>query len=182
MLRKTKYRKTVKKQIIIALLLCIVNTSIAQSTKITATDFSVLIGGWKGSLTYLDYQSGKPYTMPADVDIEQIGSSNQFVFSNKYPDEPKANALDTVIISKKGDKIDDGIVKSNKKLGNGNIEIVTQRMGRDGNDNKKAIIRLTYTLGATTFTKRKDVQFVGTKKWIKRSEYSYTKNLSQIKL
>jgi hypothetical protein len=46
-------------------------------------------------------------------------------------------------------------------------------MGKDGNDDKEANFKHTYTFGATTFKIRKDVQFIGEKVWINRHEYSY---------
>jgi hypothetical protein len=166
-----------KHTLLIALLFCLLNitSGLAQSAKVTAKDFNSLIGNWQGKLTYLDYSSGKPYTMPADVTIQQIDNTNQFIFSNTYPDEPKANDADTLTISKNGSVINEGKVTAKRKLKNGNIQIVTERKGKDGNDNKPAIIRLTYTFGETTYTKRKDIQFLGKKVWIQRHEYSYTK-------
>jgi hypothetical protein len=163
---------------IIALLFCLVSATfgLAQSAKLTAKDFISLSGSWKGTLTYLDYSSGKPYTMPADVSIAQIGNTNQFAFSNTYPDEPKANDVDTLTISQNGKMLNEAIVTAKRKLKNGDTQIVTERKGKDGNDNKPAIIRLTYTFGASAYTKRKDVKFIGKKVWIQRHEYSYTKN------
>lgn len=144
-------------------------------TKTSVKDFKKLEGFWKGSLTYLDYSSGKPYTMPADVTIRSIKKTNRFVFSNMYPNETSANSSDTLIISIDGKYIDNELVKSSKKLSNGAIEIITEASGNDGNDQKAANFRHTYTFSKTTFSIRKDVQFIGEKDWIKRHEYSYAK-------
>ncbi|MEO5942700.1 MAG: hypothetical protein ABIP30_15405 [Ferruginibacter sp.] len=46
--------------------LIIINCN-AQKTSVR--DFDKLVGSWEGSLTYLDYSSGKPYTMSADIEI-----------------------------------------------------------------------------------------------------------------
>lgn len=143
--------------------------------KTISKDFKNLSGYWKGSLTYLDYSSGKPYTMPADIEIKKINKTNKFVFSNIYPDETSANSIDTIIISTNGKYIDKESVKSRRKLPNGDIEIITEESGNDGNDNKPATFRHTYTIGKTTYKNRKDVQFTGEKEWINRHEYSYTK-------
>jgi len=152
----------------------------AQSNyKTIPKDFEKLSGSWQGSLTYLDYSSGKPYTMPADIEIKRINKTNKFVFLNIYPKEASANSIDTITISTEGEYIDKELVKSRQKLANGLIEIITEELGEDGNDNKGATIRHTYTLGKTSFNKRKDVQFVGETKWIKRHEYSYTKKPSR---
>lgn len=139
-------------------------------------DFEKLTGSWQGSLTYLDYTSGKPYTMPADIEIKRIDKTNKFIFSNIYPNETNANSTDTVSVSSDGKYIDKETVKSRRKLPNGEIEIITEELGNDGNDNRAAMFRHTYTLGATTFRTRKDVQFIGETEWIKRHEYSYKRN------
>lgn len=153
-----------------------VTVSKAQDkTTISPKDFEILVGMWQGSLTYLDYSSGKPYTMPADVEIKRIPKTNNFIFSNLYPKEPKANAADTVIISADGKNIDNQVIKSIKKLKDGGLEIITEEAGKDGNDNKSATFRHTYTLSKKVFVKKKEVQFVGETVWIKRHEYAYTK-------
>lgn len=136
-------------------------------------DFYKLSGTWKGSLTYLDYSTGKPYTMPADLEIKRIGMTNKFVFSNSYPKETSANSSDTLAVSTDGKYIDGELIKSRRKLPNGDIEIITEEYGKDGNDNKPATFRHTYTLGATTYQHRKDVQFTGKTEWLNRHEYSY---------
>ncbi len=144
--------------------------------KLKMKDLQPLSGHWKGTLTYLDYSSNKPYTMPADVGIKPLKKFNAFIFSNIYPNEPKANSADTVFITGNGTMIDGATVKSKRKLGDGNTVIVTERMARDGNDNKPATIRITYTFGNNIFTNIKDVQFEGQSEWIKRHEYNYTRN------
>ena len=154
----------------------VTTTSTAQSDfKTLLKDFENISGRWQGSLTYLDYSSGKPYTMPANIEIKRIGKTNKFALSNIYPNETNANSIDTVTVSPDGKYIDKALVKSRRRLPNGDIEIVTEEPGKDGNDNKPATFRHTYTLGTTVFKKRKDVQFVGATEWIKRHEYAYTK-------
>lgn len=152
----------------------------AQSSfKAIPKDFNTLIGSWQGSLTYLDYSSGKPYTMPADIVITRLNKTNSFIFSNIYPNELSANSTDTITISKDGTYINKEIVKSRRKLANGNISIITEELGKDGNDNKPATFRHTYSFGKTNFIMRKDVQFIGETNWINRHEYSYKRNLSK---
>lgn len=151
-------------------------TANAQSrAKILSQDLTLLVGNWYGSLTYLDYSTGKPYTMPANIRIKNIGNTNKYIFENIYPDEPKANSVDTISISKNGDLLGKEKVQSIKNEKDKSIEIITEELGKDGNENKPASIRITYTFGPTSYTKRKDVRFVGESKWIKRHEYSYTR-------
>jgi hypothetical protein len=40
-----------------------------KSFKNLQKDFAKLSGTWGGSLTYVDYSTGKPYTMPANLEI-----------------------------------------------------------------------------------------------------------------
>lgn len=138
-------------------------------------DFKTIMGDWEGTLIYLDYSSGKPYEMPINININRIGKSNQFVFAKIYPNEPKANATDTVILSVDGKYINKEQITARQKQKNGNTQIITEQVGKDGNDNKEAIFRHTYTLGKKGFSKKKEVQFVGTTQWIKRHEYSCIK-------
>lgn len=149
------------------------------SFKTIQKDFCKLSGTWEGSLTYLDYSSGKPYTMPANIEIKRIAKTNKFVFSNIYPNETSANSIDTISISTDGKYIDKELVKSRRKLPNGDIEIITEEFGKDGNDNKPATFRHTYTFGPTTYKNRKDVQFTGETVWINRHEYSYKRKPSR---
>ena len=168
--------KKMKFHLIFSILLLIATVSNAQNKyKTTSKDFQKLVGSWQGSLTYLDYSSGKPYTRPADIEIRKIKKTNKFVFTNIYPKETNANSVDTIIISNDGTFIDKETVKSRQQLANGNIEIVTEELGKDGNENKQATIRHTYTFGKKSFSKRKDIQFAGEKEWINRHQYLYNR-------
>ena len=172
--------KKMKLCVSLCITLFIVTICTAQNSfKPIQKDFYKLSGTWQGSLTYLDYSSGKPYTMPADIEIKRIGKSNTFIFSNIYPNEKSANSIDTVSISLDGRYIDKELIKSRVVLPNGDIEIITEEEGKDGNDNKPATFRHTYTLGKTIYKKRKDVQFNGETEWLNRHEYSYTKKSSK---
>ena len=158
--------------ILVTLLFATFSTA-QETTTISAKDFKVLIGNWQGSLTYLDYSSGKPYTMPADAIIKRLGKTNTFIFSSIYPNETNANSQDTVPISIDGKFIGTQLVQSKKRFENGIVEIITEEVGTDGNNNKPATFRTTYTISKTFFKKRKDVQFTGEAHWINRHEYSY---------
>ena len=142
-------------------------------TVISVKDFQPVIGSWQGSLTYLDYTTNKPYTMSANVIIEQLGRSSKFTFMNSFPEEPNANWTDTFTISADGKMLNKETVTRKKRLSNGNLEIVTEEMSIDGNEKKPALIRHTYTIGKNVFMKKKEVKFVGTGLWIKRNEYRY---------
>ncbi len=164
----------IKPMLVAGICLLVVAASNAQNSfsKIPK-DFEKLTGTWLGSLTYLDYSSGKPFTMPANIDIKRTHKINEFIFSNSYPNETSANSIDTILVSPDNKFINREHVKSRRKLPNGNIEIITEATGKDGNDNKPATFKHTYTFGKTSFTNRKDVQFMGETTWINRHEYAY---------
>jgi hypothetical protein len=147
----------------------------AQEIKLTTADFIPFIGVWKGTLTYVDYTSGKPYTMPANVSISQIDKSFNYLFSKQYPDEPKANSTDTLHISMNGQRIDDEKITEIKREKDGFIEIITELTSVDGNENKPAIIRHTYKATNISLLIAKEVKFVGENTWIKRNENKYQK-------
>jgi len=160
--------------LILALGLLYSMTAQAQSNSTTsATDLQPIIGSWQGTLTYLDYTSNKPFTMPANIVVERIGKSNKYLFKNSFPKEPNANWTDTVAISADSTMINDEPVTSRRVLNDGNLEIVTEVLGIDGNEKKPALLRHTYLIGRTLFSLRKDVRFVGETDWIRRHEYAY---------
>ncbi len=141
-------------------------------TQVTQKDFKPAFGKWKGSLTYLDYSSGKPYTMPANVTISKDGNNvHQLIFAFAYPDEPKANGNDTLVITDDGLQVDGAMVVSKKKNSHGTLEIITEKNGVDGNDNRKAVLRHIYSIGKKKFSNRKEVRFDGEEKFILRNEY-----------
>jgi hypothetical protein len=138
---------------------------------VTPKDFKPAFGEWKGTLTYLDYKSGKPYTMPANITISKDASNErQLVFRFEYPNEPKANGNDTLVISDDGSKIDGADVVSKTRVGK-NLLLTTEKDGVDGNDNRKATIRHIYTIGKKSFINRKEVRFEGEPNFIMRNEF-----------
>lgn len=142
----------------------------SQMSSVSVKDFKPALGKWKGSLTYLDYSNGKPYSMPVNITIK--GNKQQgIILSLEYPDEPKANSKDTLVISANGTMLDVATVVSNKKNNDGSREIVIEQNGTDGNDNRKAVLRHIYKISKKLFIRRKEVQFEGEEKFILRYEY-----------
>ncbi len=162
------------KAFFVTISILIFTSVIAQpSPEVKAIDFAVIFGQMNGSLTYLDYSSGKPYTMPANI-FTKINpkNSSEIIQMVSYPDEPKANGIDSFRISKDGKMLNNLAITSRKQLSNGSLELVGERKGQDGNDNKNAILRYTYTLGKNIFVIKKEVLFDGEKNWVLRHTYS----------
>lgn len=148
------------------------NTSPA---KVLASDLALVIGNWEGTLTYLDYSTGKPYTMPANLVMTQGKNEFQLNGAHVFPNEPKANSSFKLKVSKDGTQLNKKTITSRKILQDGQIQITTEYEGKDGNEQKMAIIRITYTVGSDNYSVRKEVQFVGSTNWILRNEYKYRK-------
>ena len=147
----------------------------AFSVTVSVKDFKPVLGKWKGSITYLDYTSGKLFSMPCNITISKYDPDpNRLILAFDYPNEPKANGNDTMAISADGTMIDDEKVISKEKT-NGRLEIVTEKNGVDGNDHKKALIRHIYLISKRAFIKRKEVKFEGDENFIMRNEYKMSR-------
>ena len=147
----------------------------AITASVSVKDFKPAYGKWTGTITYLDYTSGKPFSMPANVAIvKNKKDANQLILAFEYPKEPKANGNDTLTISSDGSMIDDTKVVS-KVERDGMLQIITEKNGVDGNENKKAVIRYIYSISKRSFIKRKEVKFDGENKFIMRNEFNMSR-------
>ena len=163
-----------KRCIVIIMLLVVSGFSIrAQENKLQKSDVALLCGSWEGTLTYLDYSSGKPYTMPANVVISSITGTDHLLVQMIYPDEPKANSSDTLHVFGGGNGIDGEKIISREVMADGTVKIVSEEHGKDGNDNKPATFRFTRTISKVAYVVVKEVRFDGSEQWIMRHTYSY---------
>ena len=145
----------------------------ANAQSIQVKDLAGSVGSWQGNLTYLDYSSGKPFTMLANIKISLTADSRGYIMAYEYPKEPHANSKDTTaIVGPFFGK--DKIVEFKRDSAEG-FTFVTEVEGEDGNENRKAILRHQYLLQKNTFTITKSVKFQGTDNWIKRNEYLLTR-------
>lgn len=156
---------------IITNLVLLFSLSVYSQPQITTEDLKTIVGSWEGKITYLDYQTNKPFTMAANLIVEKGKGENRLVLKNLYPNEPKANNSDKIKVTKNGTLLNRHLVTKREELENGQIQIQTEHKGKD--DNKKALIRYTYQISKNLFLIRKEVQFDEVDGWIKRSEFSY---------
>jgi hypothetical protein len=156
-----------KKGIFVSIFLLLCLTATAQYVQVN--DLSASVGSWEGKLTYLDYSSGKPYTMSANIKVSLTENKSGYVMAYEYPKEPQANSRDTTYIR---DNFfgKDKIVVFEKGSGGG-FTLVTEVDGTDGNDNKKAVLKHVYLVTLTSFSITKEVKFEGTAVWVRRNEY-----------
>jgi hypothetical protein len=144
-----------------------------QAQSLQVKDLSSSVGSWEGKLTYLDYSSGKPYTMLANIKISLTADNMGYVMSYEYPKEPHANSKDTTFIV--GNYFGKDKIVKFKKHSDAEYKMTTEVDGNDGNENKKAVLRHTYLLKSNTFSVTKEVKFEGSDKWIKRNEYLFNR-------
>jgi hypothetical protein len=156
---------------IITNLFLLFSLSLYSQPQITIEDLETIVGSWEGKITYLDYQTNKPFTMAANLIVEKGKDENNLVLNNLYPNEPKANNSDKIKVTKNGTLLNKHLVTKREEVDNGQIQIQTEHKGKD--DNKKALIRYTYQISKNLFLIRKEVQFDEVDGWIKRSEFSY---------
>lgn len=140
-----------------------------QAQSFQLQDLSSSGGRWEGQLTYLDYSSGKPFTMLANIEIHLMIYKNAYIMSYVYPKEPHANSNDTIYVT--DHKFGEEHIVTFEKGVKGAFKMITEKEGEDGNDHKKAVLRHTYLYESNTFSIVKEVRFESTQTWIKRNEY-----------
>ena len=171
--------RSIKLLILASLLITI--KAIAQSTnsasiqdRITSNDLEAIKGKWTGSLTYLDYSSNKPYSMPAELTVEEGKNQFQFILHYSYPNEPHANSKGKFEITEDGRRINKNDVISFERTKIDGLVVKTEHSGKD--NNKKANIRNIYIISEDKFVISKEVKFKDSSEWLKRNEYNFTRH------
>ena len=160
-----------KKIYLFLVLLIILGHSNAQSLQVK--DLSKSVGNWEGKLTYLDYSTGKPFTMLANIKISLTEDKKGYIMGYEYPKEPHANSIDTTFIV--NNYFGNEKIVEFKKISNDGFSLITEMLGEDGNDHKRGILRHIYQLKSNTFSITKEVKFDVSDLWIKRNEYLFKK-------
>jgi len=143
--------------------------------RINIEEINKLEGEWSGNLTYIDYNSGKPYSMPCSVSIESKRTHKKLMLRFSYPNEPKANNKEIIKISKDGSLIDNNKIVSKTMLDD-IVTITTESFGKDGNQGRNARIKTMYSIGENTLVIRKEVNFEDSEGWIMRNEYKFERS------
>lgn len=154
------------------LIACFVFCSVGlfAQQKISPDDLKMISGNWKGTLTYVDYGTNKPFTMPANVKVEKGTNDFQVGLLISYPKEPNANSKDKIKISKDGSSVNKNPVISRENLPDQEVKIITETGGKD--NNQEALIRNIYIFGPERLIIRKEVKFNDAKDWFMRNEYN----------
>lgn len=140
------------------------------SNRIDSTDINRLLGNWKGTLTYIDYTSDKPFSLDIEMNVEAKGK-NKWMLSYFFPGEPKANSKEMLSVSADGSKLNKEFVTYRKQISDTELEIVTEYESTDGNDRAPATIRHTYRLKSDSYQSIKEVRYHPKPEWKKRNEY-----------
>lgn len=151
------------------------NNTPIQSNKIEIEDIDKLIGEWSGTLTYLDYSSKKPYSMPCDLITKKKKNNRKIKLKYFYPKEPNANSRGKIKISRDRTVLNKKRIKSRIVDSKGNVKILVEYLGKDGNESKKALIRNIYQIGNDTLIIRKEVKLEESEEWIMRNEFNFKK-------
>lgn len=161
------------KVFVFALLAAFISLAPQQSPRVSPEDLRKLSGArWTGTLTYLDYRSKKPVSIPSNLTVTQAGGDeNAWVFEYEYPDEPKANGKQTLKLEEGGTVFDGETVVERTGLDSGGFRLVTVKRGRD--NDKDALFRFTYTLDGAAFSVKKEVRPEGAAEYFERNRYSW---------
>ena len=146
---------------------------LGQKPSVKPEDLSPLLGApWMGTLTYRDYRSNKEVSIPSNLKVTQSAEQKRtWIFEYEYPKEPNANSKETVAISDDGASIDDEKVVERESLENGVLRLVTERRGKD--NDQDAVIHHTYLISKSSFSITKEVRTEGSTTFFERNRYSW---------
>lgn len=138
-----------------------------QTATLKPTDLDSLAGKhWIGTLTYLDYGTGKLTPIETEL-VVTIKGPGAYDWTTSYPKEPGHNSTDVVLISADGKLLDGETVKERVQSTDG-LKIITEKTGTD--NNKAARFRYTYLIAQSTFFRKKEVCYEGQTNWFMRNE------------
>ena len=139
----------------------------AQSISLNTLD-EVIGEDWTGKLTYLDYTSNEEVSLLVNLEVTKI-KEGTYQFAYSYPNEPKANSKTKIRISSDGTKISGNKITKVEKTEEGLLIIHAESKGSDNNE--KAMLYFTYTIGERLFSTKKEVKLAGDDDRFLRNEY-----------
>jgi hypothetical protein len=146
-----------------------------KAPKVKAGDFKRLAGAqWKGALTYLDYRRNKKVSIPTNLTVSPSpGDPLSWTFEYLYPEEPQANSKMIVTLGKDGRTVGGETVVERTALAGKTVKVVTEQRGTD--NDRPALLRRSYLLGATRLSIKKEVRYDGAGEFFERNEYSWSR-------
>lgn len=162
----------IMKKTFILLAFLIATINIAAQNNISIKDFKILDNTtWEGNLTYKNYSDGKQVSIPTTTQFSITEKAIET--SLQYTYEPDRNIKSKTRINKNGRFLGNEEVVDKVVQPNGSFKITTRYEGKD--DNKKALIFMTYQLNDDEYSVTKEVQFMDTEERFVRHKYQYTK-------
>lgn len=152
--------------------LCSVSFIMNVDAQVTASknDFKILDNtNWEGTLTYIDYQSGKPIDVATTMQVKI--TENTMEQSIQYVWEPDKNVKAITKIKRNGKYIGKQKVVSKMHKEDGSVQIITTAKGKD--DGIKATFYYTYEFDSSNYKVTKEVQFSNSDKRYMRNSYKY---------
>jgi hypothetical protein len=159
---------------ILIIIVWLYNLPVSAQHKIAITDFRTVEGKWKGTLTYLDYTSHQSVTIPANTLVEIVSDSSfdQYVY---YTEEPDKNKKSRYVIKDNGRLLEEKRLTERYLLPDGQLKMVLESKGPDGNDHRPATFRHIMLLSANRFSITKLVRFDGEAEFFQRHQYSFSR-------
>lgn len=159
----------------IAVLLFLLSSFVQQQEPtLQPSELHHLKGTWNGMLTYKDYTSGYSGNVETIIYCTRKGdeaSSRVWVLKFEYPKEPRANSQNEYEISRDGTMINGEKIIAKELLEDGSIKVVTEKRGKDGNDQKPCTIRTVFQLSAGNLVISKLVKFDDAQEYFQRNVY-----------
>jgi hypothetical protein len=140
--------------------------------RVRISDMELLTGDqWTGTLSYLDYSSGKRNTIKANLLVAPLPSNGlSWIFRNEYPGEPHANENDTLVIGKKG-KLLNGAHVTGRRLSKDTVIVTTEKTSIE-DEGKIKQFRYTYRIHPLQFSITKEEKY-GSTPYFERNTYAY---------
>lgn len=146
----------------------------SEAAAVRPRDVSRLTGEvWRGTLTYLDYQSGERTTIPSTLRVTPGEGDGAWTFAFGYADEPQADGATTIAITEDGAMIGDETVVERIERPDGSVRIVSEQQAED--NNRPAKLRFVYEISDEAFSITKLVRYEGEKEEFERNTFLWTR-------
>ncbi|RYU82458.1 DoxX family protein [Hymenobacter persicinus] len=162
-----------------ALLLALLTAPVAAQAPATVAmrELAGLARPWQGSLTYLDYQTKRPVTLPTVLNGMQSAPRELVLdFIYQEPEGGQVKGYDKLQLSADGRRIIwDGTpmqVISRQREADRTLVLVLEGPGQD--DNRACLIRRTLRLGTRQLSVVKEVKYADSAAFLTRNTYRFT--------
>jgi hypothetical protein len=152
--------------------ICFITWNALGQETITIKDLEILNNtSWKGTLTYIDYETGKPTDVATTLQLSV--NENSLITNLQYTYEPNKNVLATTKIKKNGTYFGKQKIINKSITNDGTVTIISKFEGKD--DRKKATMFFTYVYNKKSYSVTKEVQYNGQDEKLLRNKYIYTR-------